>query len=427
MRKPLTAYELGQKHADLFLGFACFLEEQATLNEIDTLFFCTREGVFFKAVFDTLFGNVSNGLGSAPKSDLIEVSRLSSFAPALMSENSIDFSQLYRLYKTQSPLTLMSSLGQDVGEFEELIKKHGLSPSEFIDTPGEDEQFNSFLADPAFLQRISANLREQKSCIQQYLQQHFGDRPHIGFVEIGWRGTIQNSIAALFPEKKFLGMYLGLALERNKARSNCQKIAYGPDHNRTIKDSDLLDAINVIEFICLSNKGSAKRYQRQADGSVIAEMQHVPEEDRWIEDFSIPFQRGVLEVAEKSNREALIQDHQSGKLRAKALDQWRSILNNPQPALVTAYFSVKSNEQFGHGSISDQSVVPTLSTIVFSPFNKSRRQQLITFLTYSQWSKGMLHRTDLKLPSRVMFYLLMSAASRYKALVHRRSRKNTLV
>jgi len=415
MEKQTAAFDLGRRHADLFIGFSCFLKEQVEREEIDTLFFCTREGVFFKAVFDALFNREE---GTSPlNTKMLEVSRLSSFAPTLISGDSIDIAPLFKLYAMLSPVSILRSLGQDPDGFSDLVGKHSLLPDEqFGDSASS--RLAAFLHDPVFIERVYPRVAGQRSALQTYLRHHLADRKKIGFVEIGWRGTIQNAIAQLCPEKTFHGMYLGLALERQTMNSNCRKTAYGPDRNQNIENADLLDAINVLEFVCLSTGGSAEGYETHPDGSVTARMQHVAEEDACIGQFSVPYQQGVLSVAAVANAAAVWQTQVSGQLRDSALEKWRNLLGKPDPFLVETYFRLKSNEKFGRGSISDQSVVPSFTTVMLAPFSSTRRQKLIRYLTYSQWAEGMLHRTDLALPSRLIFYLLMSFALKYKAVLH---------
>jgi hypothetical protein len=416
--EPRTAaFELGRQHADLYLGFSCFLLEQSRKSRIEKLNFCTREGVFFKAVFDTLFENGFNGYQI--DTGLLEVSRLSTFAPAIAINGAVDFDSLFRLYRKQSPRTLIASLGSDPNEYGELVAQHGLTMDEFCEQPTPGSRLSRLLEDQRFLGRIYPHLARERTLALCYLRQHLDAFSRLGIVDIGWRGTIQNSIAALFPEKDFHGMYLGLALERNVMRPNCRKIAYGPNQNQSSENSDLLHAVNVLEFICLSNSGSAEGYTVNDDGSAKAVMGFNAEEDACVEAFSLPFQEGVLSVARETDIQELSRQHESGTLRIKAMDHWRDLVKRPPASLVKAYFDLKSSEKFGLGLLNHQAVLPTLTTVALSPFVSSRRQRLIRFLIYSQWAEGLRKREDLNWVSKWVFYVLMKLALRYKRATQR--------
>jgi hypothetical protein len=410
-----SAFVLGQQHADIFLGFSCFLLEQAKLNKLDILCFCTREGDFYKSVYDAAF-NKSASEEFHQNTNLIEVSRLSTFAPSLLNGTTINFSLPFQLYSKQEPGAFLKSLGQEPSDFRGLLELYGLYENEVFEKPFTARRFGKLIQDQVFVTQVYQNLARQRSATKRYLAQHFGGTEKIGIVDIGWHGSIQDAIARLFPEKTFFGMYLGLAPKRSEISNNCWKIAYGPDCNISRADCDLLDAMNVLEFTCLSNKGSAQGYHTHPDGSVTVKVQHIQQEDMCVEKFSLPFQQGVLSIASKANPTVLFQDHLSGNLRTRALIQWRDLLKRPANSLINSYFSLKSNETFGHGNISDQSAVPSYSTVLLSPFSQPNRLQLIDFLKRSQWPEGMIHRTDLTLFTKITFYVLMKIALMFKSI-----------
>lgn len=401
--------------APLFLGFSCFLYEHARKHEVDSLNFCTREGVFFKTLFDTLFDNHS-AYGSQIRTNLLEASRLSTFAPSALKDGRVDFERLFSLYRRQSPATILTSLGLETAGFEALVSGHAVDMDEMFDQTSTDPRLHALLADERFLAPIRSHLARMRATTKGYLDQAIGNDRNISFVDIGWQGTIQDSIAILYPDKQITGLYLGRALQRNPIEANCTKTAYGPDRNRAREALDLLDAVNVIEFVCLSNGGSASHYVKTANGTYSAVMVSNEEEDLHVERFALPFQAGVLAAAEQADTATLLAQHESGELRKQALAAWREMLKQPSPELVDAYFSLKSNEQFGYGSINDQSSVPPLSTVLAAPFSTKQRQRLIRYLTYSQWVEGMLGRRDLGRASRVMYFLLMKTALAYKRL-----------
>lgn len=408
-----AALTLGRRRAKLFIGFACFLYDQCLSSQIQLLNFCTREGVFFRTVFEALFNRDGQDLPRI-RTQLLEASRLSTFAASFSTGGKPDFARLFRLYKKQSASTVLTSLGLDPKDYSDFLSKHSLEADKMHDDPSRSLELNRFLADPEVMTPIKKAVSDQRNALVKYLAGRFEGANCLGFVDIGWQGTIQDAISGLFPEKTFHGMYLGLALQRNEPGANCTKTAYGPDRNRSTGDYDLLDAVNVLEFICLSNGGSAVAYRPGPHDALVAEMRHNPDEDALVEQFSLPFQQGVLEVAMNSNPEQLLRDHRSGLLTRDALRQWRGILHEPDTALVKAYFALKSNEEFGYGSINDQSFVPSTLTVLAAPLSAEKRRQLIRYLTYSQWAEGMKARSDLPAYKRTMFYFLMQLALLYK-------------
>ncbi len=406
------AFHLGQQHADLFLGFSCFLFDNCQQRHLGDLFFCTREGVFFKAVFDALFCRPEEA--TTVNTHLLEASRLSVFPATVLVDDQLDLSGLFRLYKQQSPLTILKSLGLNPDDYMDLLSRYDLNPHQLENEAVTQNLLSAFLQDDLFIERAYPNLKHHRRAALAYLSQCFADLKHIAFVDIGWRGTIQNSIATLLPDRHFRGLYMGLALERNLMQPNCEKWAYGPNQNISNRDTDLLHAVNVLEFTCLSNGGSASNYQQTASGEFVASMRSDPAENARIEAFSLPFQQGVLSSAKSADIGVTMGLHRSGELRYKALSQWRSLIQNPAQSLVDAYFGLISNEVFGLGTMKDQSAVPRLRNIALAMFSKEQRRDLVRFLTYSQWTHGHLRRKDLPRGSKWVVYLLMRMAEMFK-------------
>jgi len=411
------AFVAGQQHADLFLGFSCFIFNTCQQRGIEDLFFCTREGVFFKDVFDAIFNR--NAANPAIKTHLLEASRLSVFPATVLGKNGLDLSGLFRLYKKQSPVTLLRSLGLDPSDYADLFTRYHLAPNLLENETEFMNRLQGFLSDPEFKERTYSKLQDQRTSTVGYLSQRLRKIERIGFVDIGWRGTIQNSIATLMPDLHFVGMYLGLAPERNIMRPNCEKLAYGPNQNLSRDFIDLLHAVNVLEFVCLSIGGSTSCYVQNESGHRQARMHVNAGENPCIENFSIPFQQGVLSVAQATDTDTLQSRHSIGELKAKALAQWRNLVQQPPQELVDAYFSLKSNEVFGLGTTADQSATPSLKQIIAAPFFPRRRQQLVRFLTYNQWAKGMLFRRDLGQLSKAAYFVLLKSAVAYKTFKQR--------
>ncbi len=420
MLKPMPANEqnpafvCSQKHADLFIGFATFLYQNCLERGLSDLFFCTREGVFFKAVFDALFCRTNES--PAVRTHLLEASRLSVFPATVLVDGRLELAGLFRLYKQQSVNTILRSLGLKVEQYADLIARHGLDADRLESEADAMHTLRGFLHDEQFIARCYPELEHKRNTTLGYLSQQFGDLQKIGFVDIGWRGTIQNCIATLMPGSQFIGLYLGLALERNIMRPNCEKIAYGPNQNASREYVDLLHAVNVLEFVCLSTSGSASGYRQSETGEYVANMHIDPQENLVIESFSIPFQQGVMKAARQADPLDAINSHLGGNLKQDAMKHWRKLIRKPCQELVDAYFSLQSNEVFGLGTLADQSKVPLFRNILAAAFSGEKRRQLVRFLTYSQWADGYKRRKDLDLQRRWGLFGLMKAAEKYKYL-----------
>lgn len=408
-------HSLGRRRALLFQGFACFAHDQAVQLGLDRLHFITREGHFYRRVHETLFGSSTDGkptIGTI----LLDASRQSTFGPSVLVTG--DLQRLWNLYPRITPLAFIKSLNLEEESLAPFFNHAGLPLDMPVERPWSDTRFLKVLRDPGFARAMAGQIEEHRDLTKAYFSPILAGRNAVGIVEIGWQGSIQDNLALLFPDIRFHGFYLGLAIAKNPPVANSSKLAFGPDRNRSPADRHLLNAVNVLEFICLAPGGSVMRYERDPAGAVRPIRSHNASEDELIEKFSIPFQQGVIEASSREQAAPLLDSLRDGSLRGRAIAEWSKLLSEPDPALVAAYFALKSNEEFGMGEFRDQAQTPTWGVIALAPFSKKDRSRLIRYLTYSQWAEGMSRRKDLPLLKRWVLYRLMRIAIAVKAFVH---------
>lgn len=407
----MTPFECGQKNADLFIGFSCFLKEQAEKHGIEKLFFCTREGFFFKAVFDALFQEERE-----IETTLLYVSRQSVFPASILAPEGPDFSHLFRLYKTHSPKTFLGSLGLDGDRYSQFFESRGISMDELAESKSARRNLDEALKNAYFVERVSTDLREQGKSVRAYFDQEFDGISKIGLVDIGWRATVLAALGRLYPEKSFAGFFLGLAPERNTFGANCIKAAYGPDSAASKEYTNLLHAIDVIEFICMSDTPTTIGYKSEESGHMMQVPGNALDVRDSISRFSIQFQEGVISVARKTFPESLDRDYQSGALRERAMAHWRALVRDPPQELVDAFFALTSDEGFGLSERKDQSHAPKAFELLTALLVASRRNQIKRFLVYNQWAEGVVLRQDVGFWSRHFLYIAMKMAKTYKHL-----------
>lgn len=408
----MTPFELGRQNADLFLGFSCYIKDQADQAGIRDLYFCTREGFFFKKVFDALFEDQAGYPGINTR--MLSVSRQSVFPVSILEADGPDFSNLFRLYKTHSPRSFLKSLGLSSGESLRFFSDAGLDVGELVTSSQDVETFSSVLADTNFVALVESGLRAEKASVLGYFSAEFEQRNQLAIVDIGWRATVLAALARLYPDRQFMGFYLGLAHERNTFGRNTEKYAYGPDFDRSVGPLELLHAVDVLEFICLSPSSSVAGYQQRTDQGF--EPVEAPESgsSEQVRAFSEPFQKGVVAVARETDPDSAMSSHKNGKLRESAMTCWKSLLSQPDPKLVSAFFAFKSDESFGLAETRNQSDVPAFSDVMVAIFSAERRAKIKRYLIYNQWAKGMLNRRDLGIMKRSFWYCIMKVAEGYK-------------
>lgn len=410
-----NAYILGSKVAPLFIGYILFIAEQAVKNKLDTLLFMTREGEFYKQIFDVIFANGNLHGVPLPETQLLEVSRLSTFCASLSEVSINEMMRLWSLYNSQSIAALCLSLGVDVALVKPLCEKYEVKFDEAINRPWQDQRIIALFKDNAFVELIDKTRNKAHKNLKQYLAQKIKSTvARVGLVDIGWRGTIQDNIARILPNTAFLGFYLGLARFFNPQLNNCQKLCYGPNLNLQAKYENLLDNVSLLEMVSNSPNGSVTGYREDEAGGVHAVKIISADENKTFYEYVTHFQQGVLAAAKVWAR--YIPNHviTSDELHATALDIWHQLAHHTPADIIHAHVNLVHNEIFGAGQFINKAYFPSLKALLLVPFSRVHRINVITFIKQMQNPHYILKRKDIKLFKKLLWSSIMVSALVYK-------------
>jgi len=419
-----VALRLGAQAAPLFIGFALWIAEQVIHEKLDRLYFFTREGEFFYKVFCALFPNGQLSGHDLPPTDILEVSRLSTFAASMKDGSIQEMSRIWSLFKVQSISGLFATLGLDIGKFSVMLDALGLKETDVISDPENSPELHRLFAMPAFAEALKNALASQTTLLQSYLKQSgLKGGGRVGVVDIGWRGTIQDNIALLVPDAHFHGMYLGLRRVINAQPANVSKAAYGPDENTSSELSALFTNFAAMELLCNSPFGSVIGYYTLEDRRTTPQRHVDQQENAVYSEFVAPFQEGVLLAAQhwQSYLERYVVS--SNELHAMALRVWDTLRRAPAEELADVYLRTPQHDIFGYGEVFKRSQYPSLSTILLSPILTSRRRQLVEFIRRVQWTEAIENAKDIGTVHRAVLLLAFQAAH----LVKRAALKARLV
>jgi FMN phosphatase YigB (HAD superfamily) len=384
------AYRCGRKFSLLLVGFVLFTMERAIADRVGKLYFLTREGEFFLEIYRRLVA--ADVLGFAPPvADLLEVSRLSTFAGSLRAFSIQELMRLWSQYSVQSPRALFASLGIDTREFETPARSHGLEFDRVVEHPWQNDRMIAFLTDPEVRHRIECSIAQKRASLLAYLNSaglsDAGGR--FAIVDIGWRGTIQDNLAHALPATTLHGYYLALNRFLNEQPPNAAKTAFGPDLNRGAEHADLLDFVAPIEMICNSPNGSVTGYE--IDGKRVIADRHVDvAENQVYAAWTRHFQAGVLDSVAFWGEFLRTNAYSADEIRPVAVTQWAAIIRHPPRDLAQAYFRLKHNETFGVGGFVDKGEAPTTTDLLLMPFSATRRARVRNFLRDVGWLPGLL-------------------------------------
>lgn len=380
----------GVRAAPLFVGLVLRAIEEAIKRSVPVVHYFTREGVFYERIHRALAAAApgSTLVGTPiPGSALLEVSRLATFAASIQSVTTHEFMRLWNLYSTQPMKSMLSSL--DLPEFQArpLLQMYGLDADTPVEYPWADPRVQALFADRRFVRLVERKRDRHRADLKTYLASRgFADdgRPKV-VVDIGWRGTIQDNLAWVFPSSTLHGVYLGMHATLNTQPPNVTKIAYAADSRvDPVKYGNVIKYEVPFEMTSNSPEGSVIGYGPDttagaAPGSMAAIRDHNPEESAAYDRCAKYFQDGVVAAVPVLAR--WIRDYavSAQDLHPIALNAMRTLVADPPMPMVRAYFDLKHNETFGLGGfveMTSHSPKWLAKAVKTDPFARSEMDQL---------------------------------------------------
>ncbi|MGQ9658940.1 MAG: hypothetical protein ACUVQI_09450 [Thermochromatium sp.] len=413
--KPGLIFRLGLKSAPLFVGQALFIAEQSIIDDVEAIYFFTREGEFFRCVWDAVLPNGRLARHLLPPARLLEVSRLATFSASLRAVSLTEMRRLWSLYDSQSLFALARSLGLEPETLQPFGERYDLPLAETIVSPWLDPRVTALFADPGFVRLVSDKIAsDRQAALTYFAQQGLVDgRGPFGVVDIGWRGTIQDNLAWMLPNTRLFGYYLGLQRFLNRQPPNAVKRAYGPDANINLFFSHLLDAVSPMEMLCNSPHGSVMGYRLEGERAFAWRLSD-PTENAIHVEVVRHFQDGVLFACRHWAPHVEAHAIRSQDLREQACQLWSELIERPDRQISEAYAALKHNDVFGVGGFVDKRVVPSPWRMIRGIVSPEDRRAVILYIKQTQWSSGLWQRHDLRPVHRLMLIAALRLGRIYK-------------
>ena len=337
---------IGAKLAPIAIGYTLHIIEEAKRLGVDTVYFFTREGIFLKELYD-LITEADPYYSQYPKSELLEVSRLATFAPSLESVTVENLMRLWSQYSVQSPRAFCASLNIDNAESKKLFKKYGFKYSQEIRHPWENEKFVKLIESDEFQDIVKKYIDIQRKNIKKYFEQkglNSGQSVSM-IVDLGWRGTIQDNVSMLVDEHIY-GCYLGLFTYLNR-QEKVSKSGWLFDNNTKENDWNLHE-VGPIEMLFNALGGSTTGYKVE-NGKVIAVKKEEKAEDDVFVKYTSQFQGGIKKTIPDIIEYVAVHGLDSSDLRDISRKIAHQLLTNPPSKIAEAFFELTHNETFGTG------------------------------------------------------------------------------
>lgn len=382
--------------APFFMDYVLWILESCAKKGIGKVYYFTREGEFFVQIHNAIVNSGILPKETVPKAEVLEVSRVATFAPSLRKPTLSELMRLWNQYSVQSMRAFAKSVAIDVTTFQPWLEKYDITLDEVITYPWLDTRIQRMFENRDFLTYFQNHITEKKKMLLAYCEGrglHAAAKRNVAIVDIGWRGTIQDNLCYLFPNTKFVGFYLALEQFLNPQPENAEK--YGFINNKP-NYQYLLRIVSPIEMLCNSPFGSTVGYEMR-DGICVAQRKNELSEDCIFERFTGPEQGKILDCVVACCAVMKLHSLMSDQIRDMVYGRFAKILLNPQTCreLPTNFFQLQHNEEFGVGCYVDKRFRLRLDLMFAALFSKQKRNEFKEFLVNTSWPQGYLARYHL--------------------------------
>ncbi|MBP3899222.1 hypothetical protein J6D24_00220 [Candidatus Saccharibacteria bacterium] len=370
--KKQKLQKVGQGYATTFYNFAKWIKERCQKEKIKKVYFFTREGEFFKELFDL----VNDG---DIKADVLEVSRLATLCPSIRAVTTDECMRFWNQYSTQSMRAFCTTMALEASELAPLFSKYHISLSEEIIYPWQDSRIKALFNDQEFVSYVESQISKKQKTILEYFAAHGlkNTKEKIAIVDIGWRGTIQDNVCYLLDKTHIIGYYFGLENFLNVQPENSEKYGF---INRFKGCQKIINKVTPLEMICNSPNGSTVGYT--SDPEVSAIRKNDPKEDQSFYSCTKYIQQGIIQ--EISTNHSIPTDDLA------VFNNVVDLVFEPNKYIAKTYFKLKHNEEFGTGDFALQKRSFHYEWALMGVISGKHRAMFIQNILNSSWPQGLL-------------------------------------
>lgn len=335
-------FNSGLDLAPILYFFGYSIVEYAIKNNIDKVYYQTREGETFIKIHEMIKRNNPFGV-QIPECDTLEVSRMATYSASLKEFSIQELLRMWSQYRVQSMKTLFKTLAIDITPYKEFMGKYDINIEENIIEPWFNLNVQNLFNDKEFTDKVQVELDRKREELLKYFKEKkniVNDDKPLFIVDIGWRGTIHDNLCYIFNNKTIGGYYLTLYDFYNVQPNNSYKISFIDDKN--IRNNEVASIITLLEWIYNPGTGSTIEYKQ---GEAIRKAK--TEETDIVKKYIKPLQEGMLAGAEIINEYMKYHPYEAKETKKVVYDVIRKVKTKPNKALIEAYYRMVFNDTFG--------------------------------------------------------------------------------
>lgn len=391
--KNTELFSAGCRASKALAGFILKIIEDAQGIKSNYIHFFSREGIFFKELYDIAIEEDVYMLNTYKLSNVLAVSRVATLCPSIRKVSLNEFMRIWNLYSSQSIHALCKTLGIEDKELE-IQELYDKPTREIIQYPWQNESIIKLFKNDKFMEILEGSIADKKNKIDNYLKINNCDpslMEDMHIVDIGWRGTIQDNLCYLMENKKILGTYFGLEKVLNEQPANSQKTGYiGNNNTNKIEDNYSFGDFAIFEFICNVSGGSVVGYE--SDGTVNRKV--VEGEESVIQQEGAVIQLGIKTAIRSIFKYIKCTGLYANTMKEKARETIDDLKTNPNSSLADAFNKLEHNEIFGTGAADKLLEISSLGDLENKSTDKIHER--LSFLwNKSRWKPSLTKSTEL--------------------------------
>lgn len=235
----------------LIVGYCKWLKQETANDNIEKIFFLSRDGYLIKTVYDKLYPN--------DKTSYLLVSRKSTTIPALSDIENIE--EIFGIVRFPSVFTidyLFKKIGLNDEDISTIAKEIDVKKDISKEYVVKSKEINNIFK--KYKKTIRARAKQAKQNISKYLNIK-GFNGKVAIVDMGWYGSIQIALEKISNNASIHGYYFGIDPKTPLNKEKAKGYLMGHDTDKRIRNN-IYEIKAPLEFLVLERNGSVTGYDK---------------------------------------------------------------------------------------------------------------------------------------------------------------------
>ncbi|MBZ1353215.1 HAD-IA family hydrolase [Streptococcus nidrosiense] len=243
--------------------FISKLHKKMIQDDVQIALFCSREGQLLKRLFD-IYQDTFFEKNQKICTEYFYVSRRSTLYSSFTSLEDEEFEMIFRQYKKITLQNFLLNLNFSDNEIILICQDLKEKPTYVLTV--DDHLLEKLKKHPQFITKFNKEKKDSQ-LLRDYIERLTKNQNEVYLVDVGWKGTIQDSIKKALPDKRIVGYYLGLMLNVYSVENKTDKtgLLFSDYPNK----SEFYDIVSrnfeFYEDIFVADHGPVLKYKKDSE------------------------------------------------------------------------------------------------------------------------------------------------------------------